>query len=49
MAQTASQTGCAPVNGLKMYYEIHGEGGVPLLLRHRLRFLLPALGDRVLP
>jgi pimeloyl-ACP methyl ester carboxylesterase len=34
MAQTGRQTGYAPVNGLQMYYEIHGEGGVPLLLLH---------------
>ena len=29
----ASQTGYAPINGLKMYYEIHGEGK-PLVLIH---------------
>ncbi|GAB3821635.1 alpha/beta hydrolase [Kribbella italica] len=28
------KTGYAPVNGLEMYYEIHGEGGTPLLLLH---------------
>lgn len=28
------QTGYAPVNGLEMYYEIHGAGGTPLLLLH---------------
>ncbi len=28
------QTGYAPVNGLQMYYEIHGSGGTPLLLLH---------------
>ncbi len=27
-------TGYAPVNGLKMYYEIHGKGGMPLVLIH---------------
>lgn len=27
-------TGYAPVNGLRMYYEIHGSGGVPLVLIH---------------
>jgi len=27
-------TGYAPVNGLKMYYEIHGEGEMPLVLIH---------------
>ena len=34
MTETAPQTGYAPVNGLEMYYEIHGAGGVPLLLLH---------------
>jgi pimeloyl-ACP methyl ester carboxylesterase len=32
---TAPQTGYAPVNGLKLYYEIHGTGtGEPLILLH---------------
>ena len=34
MTQTGVQTGYAPVNGLQMYYEIHGAGGVPLLVIH---------------
>ena len=34
MSDTARQTGYAPVNGLNMYYEVHGSGGVPLLLLH---------------
>jgi pimeloyl-ACP methyl ester carboxylesterase len=35
MAKTATQTGYAPVNGLQMYYEIHGAGeGAPLVLLH---------------
>jgi pimeloyl-ACP methyl ester carboxylesterase len=48
-------TGYAPVNGLKMYYEVHGDGagGRPLVLLHggvmtiELSFgaLLPALAD----
>jgi pimeloyl-ACP methyl ester carboxylesterase len=48
-------TGYAPVNGLKMYYEVHGEGGAgrPLVLLHggvmtiELSFgaMLPALAD----
>ncbi len=44
------QSGYPPINGLEMYYEIHGEGGVPLLLLHgsmgsleMFRPLLPAL------
>ena len=31
---TPIDTGYAPVNGLQMYYEIHGSGGTPLLLLH---------------
>jgi pimeloyl-ACP methyl ester carboxylesterase len=34
MTQAGVETGYAPVNGLEMYYEIHGEGGVPLVLLH---------------
>lgn len=30
----AKQQGYADVNGLKIYYEIHGSGGVPLILLH---------------
>jgi pimeloyl-ACP methyl ester carboxylesterase len=33
MQETTPTTGYAPVNGLQMYYEIHGEGE-PLLLMH---------------
>ena len=29
-----TESGYAPVNGLQMYYEIHGSGGTPLLLLH---------------
>src|SRR5260370_42639532 len=28
------QRGYAPLDGLRMYYEIHGRGGVPLVLLH---------------
>jgi pimeloyl-ACP methyl ester carboxylesterase len=31
---TPSETGYVPVNGLQMYYEVHGSGGTPLLLLH---------------
>ena len=30
----SKQTGYADVNGLRMYYEVHGEGGTPLVLLH---------------
>jgi len=50
-AASVPQSGYAPVNGLQMYYEVHGSGGTPLLLLHgglftiNLQFgeLLPAL------
>jgi pimeloyl-ACP methyl ester carboxylesterase len=29
-----TDSGYAPVNGLRMYYEIHGSGGMPLVLLH---------------
>ena len=32
--RTAPETGYAPINGLQMYYEVHGSGGTPLLLLH---------------
>jgi pimeloyl-ACP methyl ester carboxylesterase len=34
MIDTAPQTGYAPINGLNMYYEVHGAGGMPLVLLH---------------
>jgi pimeloyl-ACP methyl ester carboxylesterase len=34
MARTQPRTGYAPVNGLEMYYEMHGSGGTPLVLLH---------------
>ncbi|CAH0266483.1 Tropinesterase [Arthrobacter sp. Bi26] len=33
-ATAGSETGYAPVNGMQMYYELHGAGGTPLLLLH---------------
>ena len=34
MTTPVAQTGYAPVNGLSMYYEIHGSGDQPLVLLH---------------
>jgi pimeloyl-ACP methyl ester carboxylesterase len=34
MARVEPSGGYAPVNGLNMYYEIHGQGPIPLLLIH---------------
>lgn len=52
MTQTDMQSGYAPVNGLHMYYEIHGSGGVPVVLLHgaymstgMMEFLLPGLAN----
>lgn len=34
LAATLVESGYAPVNGLELYYEIHGEGGTPILVMH---------------
>lgn len=34
ITDAATETGYAPINGLQMYYEIHGSGGVPVVLLH---------------
>jgi pimeloyl-ACP methyl ester carboxylesterase len=47
--QTAPQTGYAEVNGLRMYYEIHGAGGTPLLLLHGGLFDIDQQFGEVLP
>ncbi|MGC5170683.1 alpha/beta fold hydrolase [Microbacterium sp. DT81.1] len=48
-----TRTGYAPVNGLELYYEVHGSGGTPLVLLHGGLFdidqqfaaLLPSLSE----
>lgn len=45
----APETGYAPVNGLQMYYEIHGSGGTPLLLLHGGLFNIDLQFGAVLP
>jgi pimeloyl-ACP methyl ester carboxylesterase len=45
---TATKTGYAPVNGLQMYYEIHGEG-FPLILIHGAFSGIGTSFERVLP
>ena len=47
MANTSPQTGYAPVNGLEMYYEIHGTGR-PLVLLHGAYMTIDTFGE-VLP
>src|SRR5665809_136766 len=39
----------APVSGMQMYYEIHGSGGVPLLLLHGGLFNIDLQFGEVLP
>ena len=46
MASTNAQTGYAPVNGLEMYYEIHG-AGEPLVLLHGAYMTIDAMGELV--
>jgi len=46
---TEPKTGYAPVNGLQMYYEIHGSGEVPLLLLHGGLFNIDLQFGQVLP
>jgi pimeloyl-ACP methyl ester carboxylesterase len=42
--EPAPQTGYASVNGLEMYYEIHGEGE-PLVVLHGAYMNIPLMGD----
>ena len=46
MANTTPQTGYAAVNGLKMYYEIHGTGR-PLFVLHGAYMTIDAMGEIV--
>jgi pimeloyl-ACP methyl ester carboxylesterase len=48
-AETAPQTGYVPVNGLQLYYEVHGAGGVPLLLLHGGLFNIDLQFGHLLP
>ena len=45
----APATGYAPVNGLQMYYELHGSGGTPLVLLHGGLFDIDLQFGEVLP
>jgi len=47
--QTTPETGYAPVNGLQMYYEVHGSGGTPLLLLHGGLFNIDLQFGELLP
>ena len=48
MATTSAPTGYAPVNGLNMYYEIHGTGQ-PLVLLHGAYMTIDSAFGKLLP
>ena len=48
-APSAPQSGYAAVNDLRMYYEIHGSGGTPLLLLHGGLFNIDLQFGELLP
>ena len=48
-SQTKPTTGYASVNGLRMYYEVHGAGGTPLVLIHGGGSTIGTNFGRVLP
>lgn len=49
-ASTLQSSGHAPVNGIEMYYEVHGRGdGVPLVLLHGGGSTIDVTFSRVLP
>jgi hypothetical protein len=47
--RTPPETGYAPVNGLQMYYEVHGSGGTPLVLLHGGLFNIDLQFGELLP
>src|ERR671935_2504651 len=49
MTSTLAKTGYAQVNGLNMYYEIHGSGGVPLILLHGAFSAIGTSFEKLLP
>ena len=49
MTSAPAKTGYAQVNGLSMYYEIHGSGGVPLVLLHGAFSAVGTSFERLLP
>jgi pimeloyl-ACP methyl ester carboxylesterase len=47
--ESLKKSGYAPVNGISMYYEIHGEGAVPLVLIHGGGSTIDSSFGRLLP
>lgn len=47
--ENSPRTGYAPVNGLQMYYEIHGSGGTPLLVLHGGLFTIDLQFGELIP
>ena len=49
MTTQTKKSGYLPVNGLEMYYEVHGEGGTPLVLLHGAFSAIGTSFDAILP
>ena len=49
MTTETGKSGHVPVNGLEMYYEIHGAGGTPLVLLHGAFSAIGTSFDSILP
>ena len=49
MKKKPATAGYAPVNGISMYYEIHGEGNIPLVLIHGGGSTIESTFENLLP
>src|SRR5262245_7763649 len=47
--QAMKKNGYLPVNGIQMYYEVHGDGGTPLVLLHGGGSTIDVTYGRILP
>jgi pimeloyl-ACP methyl ester carboxylesterase len=48
-SQAMNKNGYLPVNGIQMYYEVHGDGGTPLVVLHGGGSTIDVTYGRVLP
>ena len=49
MTTQTPKSGHLPVNGLQMYYEVHGDGGTPLVLIHGVFSAIGTSFSAILP
>jgi pimeloyl-ACP methyl ester carboxylesterase len=49
MTTQPHKSGYVSVNGLEMYYEVHGDGGTPLVLIHGAFSAIGTSFDSILP